>query len=53
MKNDLRFLNKYFAIYLNAGVNIDSINPSLVKVTDLFAEYEKRLKLSKYTFGQK
>lgn len=52
MKNDLSFLNKYFAIYLNAGVNIDSINPSLVKVTDLFAEYDKRLKLSKYTFGQ-
>lgn len=52
MKNDLSFLKKFFAIYLNAGVNIDSINPSLVKVTDLFAEYDKRLKLSKYTFGQ-
>lgn len=53
MKNDLSFLNKYFAIYLNAGVNIDSINPSLVKVTDLFAEYDDRLKKSQRQFDIK
>lgn len=53
MKDDLAFLKKYLTIYLNAGVVIDDINPSLSKVEDIFDEYDTRLKKSKYYFSQK
>ena len=53
MKEDLKFLQSYLPIYLDAGVNIDSTNTSLEKVADLFAEYDHRLELSRYTFAQK
>lgn len=53
MKKDLVYLKKYLPIYIKAAVRIDSVNPSIAKIEELFFEYEKRLRLSRNTFQQK
>ena len=53
MKSDLVFLQEYLPKFLKIGVAIEPNNPSLVKVTDLFAEYDDRLKKSKRQFDIK
>lgn len=52
MQKDLNYLQRYLHLYQKVGIDIDSVNPSLQKVSKLFAEYDERLKRSRYIFSQ-